>query len=98
MLPFSGVLRRVNVKRRTTDSIPGAFTLGRWAWPVIGFVLAYTVLIPDQAPHPGPGISTRTGHPHPAPAPSRSSVIMTGLVVTDDWRGARHRSAGRRDR
>src|SRR6204780_4195497 len=33
------------VKRRTTDSLPGAFTLGRWAWPVIGFVLAYTVLI-----------------------------------------------------
>jgi len=33
------------VKRRTTDSIPGAFTLGRWAWPVIGFVLAYTVII-----------------------------------------------------
>jgi amino acid transporter len=33
------------VKRRTTDSIPGAFTLGRWAWPVISFVLAYTVLI-----------------------------------------------------
>jgi amino acid transporter len=33
------------VKRRTTDSIPGAFTLGRWAWPVIGFVLVYTVII-----------------------------------------------------
>jgi len=33
------------VKRRTTDSIPGSFTLGRWAWPVIGFVLAYTLLI-----------------------------------------------------
>jgi amino acid transporter len=33
------------VKRRTTDSIAGAFNLGRWAWPVIGFVLAYTVLI-----------------------------------------------------
>ena len=33
------------IKRRTTDSIPGEFTLGRWAWPVIGFVLAYTVLI-----------------------------------------------------
>ena len=33
------------IKRRTTDSIPGAFTLGRWAWPVIGFVLACTVLI-----------------------------------------------------
>ncbi len=33
------------VKRRTTDSIPGAFTLGRWAWPVIIFVLVYTVVI-----------------------------------------------------
>jgi amino acid transporter len=33
------------VKRRAADSIPGAFTLGRWAWPVIIFVLAYTVLI-----------------------------------------------------
>jgi len=33
------------VKRRAADSIPGAFTLGRWAWPVIGFVLAYTVLL-----------------------------------------------------
>jgi amino acid transporter len=29
-------------KRRTTDSIPGLFSLGRWAWPVIGFVLVYT--------------------------------------------------------
>jgi amino acid transporter len=33
------------VKRRTTDSIPGAFSLGRWAWPVIGFVLVYSALI-----------------------------------------------------
>jgi amino acid transporter len=33
------------IKRRTTDSIPGMFTLGRWAWPVIGFVLVYTVII-----------------------------------------------------
>jgi amino acid transporter len=33
------------IKRRATDSIPGAFSLGRWAWPVIGFVLVYTVLI-----------------------------------------------------
>src|SRR5215475_16108337 len=34
-----------SVKRRAADSIPGAFTLGRWAWPVIGFVLIYTVVI-----------------------------------------------------
>jgi len=32
------------VKRRTTDRTPGAFTLGHWAWPVIGFVLVYTVI------------------------------------------------------
>ena len=33
------------IKRRTLDSLPGAFNLGRWAWPVIGFVLVYTVLV-----------------------------------------------------
>jgi amino acid transporter len=33
------------IKRSTLDSIPGVFSLGRWAWPVIGFVLGYTVLI-----------------------------------------------------
>jgi amino acid transporter len=33
------------VKRRTTDSIQGTFTMGRWAWPVIGFVLVYSALI-----------------------------------------------------
>src|ERR1700756_1796089 len=33
------------IKRRTLDSIPGAFNLGRWAWPVIGFVLVYTVVV-----------------------------------------------------
>ena len=32
-------------KRRTLDSVPGTFSLGRWAWPVIIFVLLYTVLI-----------------------------------------------------
>jgi amino acid transporter len=32
-------------KRRTLDSIEGAFSLGRWAWPVIIFVLLYTALI-----------------------------------------------------
>ena len=42
------------VKRRTTDSLPGAFTLGRWAWPVIGFVLAYTVLIMVALSFPAP--------------------------------------------
>jgi amino acid transporter len=33
------------VKRKTTDALPGAFNLGRWAWPVIAFVLVYTVII-----------------------------------------------------
>src|SRR5580693_1285020 len=33
------------IKRRALDSIPGVFSLGRWAWPVIGFVLVYSVLI-----------------------------------------------------
>ena len=42
------------VRRRTTDSIPGAFTLGRWAWPVIGFVLVYTVLIMAVLSFPAP--------------------------------------------
>jgi len=41
-------------RRRTTDSIPGAFTLGRWAWPVIVFVLAYTVLIMVVLSFPSP--------------------------------------------
>jgi L-asparagine transporter-like permease len=42
------------VKRRAADSIPGAFTLGCWAWPVIGFVLAYTVLIMVVLSFPAP--------------------------------------------
>jgi amino acid transporter len=42
------------VKRRTTDSLPGAFSLGRWAWPVIGFVLGYTVLIMVVLSFPAP--------------------------------------------
>ena len=42
------------IKRRTTDSIPGAFTLGQWAWPVIGFVLAYTALIMVALSFPAP--------------------------------------------
>jgi amino acid transporter len=32
-------------KRRTLDSLPGVFSLGRWAWPVIVFVLIYSALI-----------------------------------------------------
>ena len=48
-------------KRRTLDSIPGAFSLGRWAWPVIIFVLIYSALIifvlsvPGSVPRGGQG-------------------------------------------
>ncbi len=42
------------VKRRTTDSLPGSFSLGRWAWPVIGFVLAYTVVVMVALSFPAP--------------------------------------------
>ncbi len=42
------------VKRRTTDSIPGAFTLGRWAWPVIIFVLVYSLVIMAVLALPAP--------------------------------------------
>jgi amino acid transporter len=41
-------------KRRTLDSIPGAFSLGRWAWPVIVFVLVYSALIIFVLSVPGP--------------------------------------------
>jgi len=41
-------------KRRTLDSLPGAFSLGRWAWPVIGFVLVYSALIMVVLAVPGP--------------------------------------------
>jgi amino acid transporter len=33
------------IRRRATAQVPGLFSLGRWAWPVIGFVLAYTIVI-----------------------------------------------------
>ena len=36
-------------KRRKLDSIEGAFSLGRWAWPVIIFVLLYTRADPVRA-------------------------------------------------
>ncbi len=41
-------------KRRTLDSIPGVFSLGRWAWPVIVFVLVYSALIMFVLSVPGP--------------------------------------------
>jgi amino acid transporter len=41
-------------KRRTLDSLPGVFSLGRWAWPVIVFVLVYSALIIFVLTVPGP--------------------------------------------
>ncbi len=41
-------------KRRTLDSIPGVFSLGRWAWPVIIFVLVYSALLIFVLSVPGP--------------------------------------------
>jgi amino acid transporter len=41
-------------KRRTLDSLPGVFSLGRWAWPVIIFVLVYSALIMFVLSVPGP--------------------------------------------
>jgi amino acid transporter len=32
-------------KRRELDSMPGVFSLGRWAWPVIIFVLIYSAVV-----------------------------------------------------
>ncbi len=41
-------------KRRTLDSIPGVFSLGQWAWPVIIFVLVYSAVIISVLSAPGP--------------------------------------------
>jgi amino acid transporter len=60
------------VKRRTTDSLPGSFTLGRWAWPVIGFVLVYTVLIMAVLSLP-------------APFHGADKVLLYGLIVAALW-------------
>ena len=60
------------VKRRTTDSLPGSFTLGRWAWPVIGFVLVYTVLIMVVLSLP-------------APFHGADKVLLYGLILAALW-------------
>jgi len=60
------------IRRRTTDSIPGAFTLGRWAWPVIGFVLVYTVVI-------------MVALSFPAPFHGSDKVLGYGLVLAALW-------------
>jgi len=60
------------VKRRTLDSLPGAFNLGRWAWPVIGFVLAYTLLIMVVLSFP-------------APFHGADKVLGYGLAVAAAW-------------
>ncbi len=60
------------VKRKTTDSLPGAFNLGRWAWPVIIFVLVYTALIMIVLSLP-------------APFHGADKVLLYGLVVAALW-------------
>jgi amino acid transporter len=60
------------VKRRTTDSLPGAFTLGRWAWPVIGFVLVYSALIMVVLSLP-------------APFHGADKVLLYGFVLAALW-------------
>jgi amino acid transporter len=60
------------VKRRTTDSIPGAFTLGRWAWPVIGFVLVYSALIMVVLSLP-------------APFHGADKVLLYGFILAALW-------------
>jgi amino acid transporter len=60
------------VRRRATDAIPGAFSLGRWAWPVIGFVLGYTLLIMIV-------LSV------PAPFHGADKVLGYGLVLAALW-------------
>jgi hypothetical protein len=60
------------VRRCTTDSIPGAFTLGRWAWPVIGFVLGYSALIMVVLSLP-------------APFHGADKVLLYGFVLAALW-------------
>ena len=83
------------VKRRTTDSIPGAFTLGRWAWPVIGFVLAYTVLIMVVLSFPAPfhGSDKMLGY---APGAGRAVVLRRPAAAAEERHG--RGQAGKRPR
>jgi amino acid transporter len=60
------------IKRRTLDSLPGAFNLGRWAWPVIGFVLVYTVVVMLVLSLP-------------APFHGSDKVLGYGLVLAALW-------------
>jgi len=60
------------IRRRTLDSIPGTFSLGRWAWPVIGFVLGYTVLIMAVLALP-------------APFHGADKVLLYGLILAALW-------------
>ena len=83
-------------KRRTLDSIPGVFSLGRWAWPVIIFVLVYSALIIFVLSVPSPFHSAdkvrrlRRGH--------RGAVVRrrAGLAAAAGYRGSEaDRGAGR---
>ncbi len=62
-------------KRRTLDSIPGVFSLGRWAWPVIGFVLIYSALIMVVLSVPGPFHAS-------------DRVVLYGAIVALVWYAA----------
>ena len=80
------------VKRRTTDSLPGAFSLGRWAWPVIIFVLVYTVLVMLVLSLPAPFHGVRQG-PRLRPGPGRAVVLRRPAVAAQE--GHRRRQARR---
>jgi amino acid transporter len=59
-------------KRRTLDSMPGDFSLGRWAKPVIGFVLVYSALIMFVLSVPGPFHAS-------------DKVVLYGFIVAGLW-------------
>src|ERR1022692_4471456 len=59
-------------KRKTLDSMPGDFSLGRWAKPVIGFVLVYSALIMFVLSVPGPFHAS-------------DKVVLYGFIVAGLW-------------
>ena len=77
------------VKRRKLDDIPGAFSLGRWAWPVIIFVLAYTARHHDHLSLPS---TFHGGRPGAATAwPGRAVVLRRAAVAVARARPASSR-------
>ncbi len=85
------------VKRRKIDSIPGAFNLGRWAWPVIGFVLAYTVLIMAVLALPAPFNTAPRQGPAPTTASSWPSWWYNAACPVPAWLEGRN-GRGQADR